>query len=105
MSPRLALPAVFLLGTLSSCAAWRDWAPVDRVGGGWLVRVTPDDFIDAIDRPVISATTAGSPIGPQETVIGVVGRDGTARAYPIETIHSRELVNDELDGEPIAVMW
>ena len=40
-----------------------------------------------------------------ETVLGVVGKNGTAKCYSAWQLDSHEIVNDELDGTPIAATW
>jgi hypothetical protein len=42
---------------------------------------------------------------PDETlVIGVAGAED-AKAYPVSHLNAREMVNDEIEGEPILVTW
>ena len=38
-------------------------------------------------------------------MLGVVGRDGTPKAYSAWHLDEHEIVNDLLDGEPIAATW
>jgi hypothetical protein len=44
-------------------------------------------------------------MSPGETVLGVVGTDGTAKAYSTWHLDTHETVNAEIDGEPIAATW
>lgn len=48
----------------------------------------------------------GKAVRDEELVLGVVVGQ-TARAYPINTLTGprREIINDHLDGEPIAATW
>lgn len=61
---------------------------------------------DAI-RPVYSprfTTAADAPLQPDELVIGVK-LQGVARAYPIEVLNLREMVNDRIGPVPFLVTW
>lgn len=62
------------------------------------------DRIPAIDRPLFVAADAVTFLRPSDKVIGVV-RDGVAKAYPIQFLDGREVVNDSLAGRPITVTW
>ena len=42
---------------------------------------------------------------PDETVLGVVGADGTAKCYSAWQLDGHEIVNDVLDGQPITATW
>lgn len=67
--------------------------------------LSPDD-IPSIDDPVfVSADEADAFLSPSETVLGVVGADGTAKAYSSWQLDGHEIVNDQLDGAAIAVTW
>lgn len=61
--------------------------------------------IRPITDPEISAADEAE-ISDNELVIGVA-IDGQARAYPINQLTgpSREIINDELAGTPIAATW
>ena len=68
--------------------------------------VVPKDGIPAIDEPVfVSAADASSFMKDDETVLGVVGKDGTAKCYSAWQLDSHEIVNDTLDGTAIAATW
>ncbi|MCP3914830.1 MAG: DUF3179 domain-containing protein [bacterium] len=85
----------------------------ERLAGPWrqiegedLVEVLPRDGIPAIDDPTyVSAQEAEAFLAPDEAVLGVVGKNGTARAYSAWQLDRHEIVNDDLDGEPIAATW
>ena len=67
--------------------------------------VAPDE-IQAIDRPgFVSASAADRFLRPEEPVLGVVGAEGTAKCYSTWQLEAHEIVNDELDGAPIAATW
>ena len=61
--------------------------------------------IPAIDDPkFVTAEEGDVYLRPGDYVIGVkVG--GEARAYPVEFLNGREVVNDSLGGGPITVTW
>lgn len=98
------LAAAALLGGTTGCQALRDLSPIDFAGGRVMFHLLPSGFIKAIDRPVFAAAEEAE-LGDDERVLGVVGRKGSARAYPVKRIKTRDIVNDVLDGEPIAVTW
>ena len=62
---------------------------------------------DGVAPPVIvlSASVADRFLRPEEPVLGVVGADGTAKCYSTWQLEAHEIVNDELDGLPIAATW
>lgn len=66
-------------------------------------RVVPRDAIPSVDDP------EGVPVGayegdPDDGVVAVEVGD-RARAYPVRYLHYHEVVNDVLDGVPVAVTW
>ncbi len=71
----------------------------------------PDGYRVALRRdailPVYNPEFAGASDvdWPEDMlVIGVAG-EGTAKAYPVTHLNSREMVIDSLDGIPILVSW
>jgi hypothetical protein len=70
-----------------------------------MVTLLPPDAIRSIDDPQFySAEEADKEYQPEELVLGVE-LDGEAHAYSVSLLSSREIVNDKLAGEPIAVTW
>jgi hypothetical protein len=65
----------------------------------------PKDGIPAIDRPrYVSLVEARAWLKPKEPVLALrIGR--TARAYPIQILIYHEIVNDTIDGRPVAVTF
>ena len=63
----------------------------------------PYDGIRPIYEPEF-ATANDAPLEDDELVIGI-SLNGEAKAYPITVLRSREMVNDELGGNPILVTW
>jgi hypothetical protein len=70
----------------------------DIVSGG-----PPKDGIPAIDAPAFRAV-AEVELPGNEPVIGL-RLGGEARAYPMRVLMWHEIVNDEVQGRPIAVTW
>lgn len=65
----------------------------------------PRDGIPSIDRPRhISVAEADTWLRPEEQVIWA-GSGNDARAYPVQVIVWHEIVNDTLDGLPVAVTY
>jgi len=64
----------------------------------------PKDGIPAILNPHMIAAGEASFMDPEDQVIGVV-INGQARAYPIKILNWHEVVNDTVDGAPIAVTF
>lgn len=70
-----------------------------------LVTLLPRDAIPAIfDPEFLTAEEANSEYDDNEFVIGVE-IDGEARAYSVPYLSRREIVNDTVGGQPIAVTW
>ncbi len=70
------------------------------VEGRSLHYLPPDAEAPAIGDP-ISVTAAEAGFADDEPVLGVVGRDGTAKAYSLWYLERAGAVNDVLDGQPI----
>jgi hypothetical protein len=66
-----------------------------------VVDLLPRDAIPSIDEPVFGDTFEGA---GEEEVIVVETADG-ARAYPTRILQNHEVVNERIDGEPVAVTW
>jgi len=99
----LALPA--LVGCDSAPSRERQLSS-RLVEGTPLYDVLPLDGIPAIDDPDrVSASDADLFLVDDEPVLGVVGEDGTAVAYSAWQLETHEIVNDEIDGHPLAVTW
>ena len=69
------------------------------------IRTRIYDRISAIDDPeFVTAEKAEVYLRHGDSVIGVE-LAGEARAYPVEFLNGREVVNDSLGGGPITVTW
>lgn len=78
----------------------------DRIEGEPLITALPPDGIPAIDEPeFVTADEADGFMDPDETVLGQVGADGTAKCYSTWQLDGHEVVNDVLDGRPITATW
>lgn len=102
----LSLAACTTTESASEEKAEKRERPSVLVEGEPMYTVLPKDAIPAIDEPVfVSAAEAAEFMSPSETVIGVVGANGTARCYSAWQLDSNEIVNDMLDGHAIAATW
>ncbi|CAB1079578.1 FIG01073555: hypothetical protein [Olavius algarvensis Delta 1 endosymbiont] len=64
----------------------------------------PKDGIPAILKPKIVAPDQAAYLEDSDAVIGVqIGRE--ARTYPVKVLNWHEVVNDTVDGVPIAVTF
>lgn len=99
VTPAGDVPDAFLTpeaNTLSSTPNPPDTPP------GWH-QLLPFDGIRPIYNPeFVSAEEAGLKDG--ELVMGVAW-EGEAKAYPVTVLRAREMVNDEMAGEPYLVSW
>lgn len=66
-----------------------------------VVDLLPKDAIRSIDDPTFDRSFDGR---PDDDVIVVESGD-SVRAYPTRILQNHEVVNDAVDGEPIAVTW
>ncbi len=80
-------------------------AAQEEYRGAPILTVLPKDAIPAIDRPeFVSVAEADKVMQADELVISL--RDGaTARAYSTWLLNHHEIVNDVVDGVPVAVTW
>lgn len=69
-----------------------------------IVRVLPRDAIPAIDRPTFEAVAKARTFDANEPMIGLVGTS-ERRAYSTWQLDRHEIVNDTLEGRPVAVTW
>jgi hypothetical protein len=76
----------------------------DPIRSDEIESILPQDAIPALIKPNYLSAAEASDINNREEVIGVV-INGDARAYPISTMSSHEIVDDDIGGQPIAVTW
>jgi hypothetical protein len=67
-------------------------------------QVIPRDAIPSVDDPEFGPEYFGD-ADEEVVVVESDGDDGRARAYPVRILDYHEIVNDEFDGDPIAVTW
>jgi len=76
----------------------------DPIRADEIQTILPEDAIPALVKPAYLEAAQASDIRPSEPVIGVA-INGDARAYPLATLSSHEIVDDDIDGQHIAVTW
>ncbi len=75
--------------------------PFDEIFSGG----PPKDGIPAIWEPDMRTASTETRLAPREPVMTYVPDNGPARAYPIRYLMWHEIVNDVVDGVPIAVTY
>ncbi len=91
--------------TLEPPAPTPERIPADKYAEYEMITLLPRDAIPAIDNPeFLSAAEANEFYDPDELIIGVEF-NGDARAYSVPFLSNREIVNDTVGGEKIAVTW
>ena len=112
LAERAGIASAVLLAACAAPAETTSEEPAKRefesvlVEGVPMYSVLPKDGIPAIREPeFVGADQAADFMSDSETVIGVVGANGTARCYSAWQLDSHEIVNDVLDGRPIAATW
>ena len=95
--------AVAGLGVLASPSATYDPVRAGEQTPPGFRQLLPRDAIVPVYDPAF-VTAAASPWSDNTLVIGVE-IDGEAKAYPVSYLNRREMVIDELAGEPLLVSW
>ena len=105
----LSVLVAFALGIAQGASAQETWRTdftnrtVDLkeiVSGG-----PPKDGIPALDEPeFVSVRDAGRWLDKREPV-AVVTVEGEVRVYPLQILIWHEIVNDEVGGTPVVVLW
>ncbi|WP_266080415.1 DUF3179 domain-containing protein [Haladaptatus caseinilyticus] len=65
-------------------------------------QVIPRDAIPSVNGPEFGSAYDGN---PDDRVVVFEPESGPVRAYPVRYLHYHEIVNDEPNGQPIAVTW
>jgi hypothetical protein len=65
----------------------------------------PKDGIPAIDHPRLVSTAEADEFLATREPVAVLELGGVARAYPLQILVWHEIVNDEIDGQPVAVTY
>ncbi|NNF65191.1 MAG: DUF3179 domain-containing protein [Acidimicrobiia bacterium] len=63
------------------------------------------DLIPSVDQPTFSTIEEIGDWLPDEEAVVIVTVGEQARAYPVRILISHEIVNDEIDGTPVAVTY
>lgn len=63
------------------------------------------DAIPPIDDPRYSSSSDADWLKPDDLILGYVGADGSAFAYPHRVLNFHEIVNDDVAGTPILVSY
>ena len=80
--------------------------PAQIIDGDPVYHVLPPDAILAIyDPEFVTGKMARSIMADDEQVMGIVGPGGTAVAYSTWFLDRHEIVDDVVDGLPLAVTW
>lgn len=77
---------------------------VTQIDGDRVYTLLRPDAIRAVDEPQFGAASAASFMRDDEPVVGVV-QNGIAKAYSTWHLDHHEIVNDTLNGKPVAVTW
>ncbi len=63
------------------------------------------DAIAPIDAPDYETVAAADWLNDDDVIVGYVDPEGGAWAYPTRILNSREIVNDELGGQPVLISY
>ncbi len=77
--------------------------PLSEADANTVVRLF--DAIRPIDAPVYESGDTVDWLPPDDLVVGFVDPEGSAWAYPVRILNSREIVNDELGGLPVVITY
>ena len=98
---------IILLAMFFSVAQAQRSSPeiYDTVDGDPIYRLLPPNAIPAIlDPEYVSGEEADQQMQDHEPVMGLV-MNGRAMAYSLWQLDAHEIVNDVVNGTPIAVTW
>ncbi len=87
---------------VGSTAAYNPVTAGERLPEGFRQLLPRDAIAPVYDPDFVAGNLVGWPDSVQ--VIGIAN-DGLAKAYPVSFLNSREMVLDELGGEPLLVTW
>jgi hypothetical protein len=97
----LAGAAILATASCSAAPEHRDLSDLEQIDG--FLKVLERGEIPPVNEPVF-VTADEAEIADDAWVIGVFA-GGTAKAYAVNLLNRHEVVNDQLDGEPIATTW
>lgn len=96
----------FLPGVMTTWSSWREMHPDTlAIRKGFFGNRDPyRDYYYSEDAGVIGATNPDERLGTKEFVIGIeIGND--AVAYPFSVLNTQPVVNDNVSGNPIVVIF
>ncbi len=79
-------------------------AGFDAIRADEIQSILPEDAIPAIINPTYMKAADAHDFRGDELVLGVT-INGDARAFPLSTLSSHEIVDDTIGGKPVAVTW
>ena len=77
--------------------------PLSEIGEELVLSLV--DAIPPIDEPRYENASGGDWLEGEDLVIGYIGANGGAWAFPIKILNLHEIVNDELDGTPVLISY
>lgn len=86
------------------------WASAPVAGqemyqGAPILTVLPKDAIPAIDRPEFVAIAEADKVMQADELVISVRDGGSARGYSTWLLNHHEIVNDVVEGVPLAITW
>ena len=105
------LTQIVLAAALAVASIWFAWSRIAGIPGPRQA-APPDEMADPTISAALEQSLASGPVSAKQAVAIMDGDlvmglvvNGQARAYPIRSLQTREVVNDELGGEPICITW
>ena len=77
--------------------------PLSEIGEELVLSLV--DAIPPIDEPRYEDASGGDWLDVDDLVIGYIGANGGAWAFPVKILNLHEIVNDELDGVPVLISY
>ncbi len=77
--------------------------PLSEIGEERLLSLV--DAIPPLDQPTYDDASGGDWLEGDDLVIGYLGANGGAWAFPFKILNFHEIVNDELEGTPVLVSY
>jgi hypothetical protein len=95
--------SAILLGCIVFCPSRA--AIAEEYRGAPILTVLPKDAIPAIDRPEFVSVAEAEKLMQADELVISLREGGSARAYSSWLLNHHEIVNDVVDGMPVAVTW
>lgn len=77
--------------------------PLSEIGEELVLSLV--DAIPPLDEPRYEDASGGDWLEGDDLVIGYLGANGGAWAFPVKILNFHEIVNDELDGTPVLISY